>query len=120
MGCAILFGHGTGAGTNQWQPHNQFVSIWLDIGIFGVVFFAGLVFTLAIVSMRQRFRAFFCIIPVLLFIPCSQVLIEAPVYWFAISVACHVLFPQRIAFRLLATVHRKNLDTPASSRSALV
>jgi hypothetical protein len=50
---AIMFGHGTGAGTNRWQPHNQFVSIWLDIGIFGVVFFAGLLFTLALVSVPK-------------------------------------------------------------------
>lgn len=107
VGEAVMFGHGTGAGTNQWQPHNQFVSIWLDLGIFGLLFFAGFLFTLVFVSLRQRFRAFFCLMPVLLFIPCSQVLIEAPVYWFTISVACHALFPRRIVFRLLAPARKK-------------
>jgi hypothetical protein len=112
---AVLFGHGTGAGTNQWQPHNQFVSIWLDIGIFGVLFFATIVFAPVLASVKQRFRGFFCLIPVLLFIPCSQILIEAPVYWFTLSVACHVLFPHRVVLRLLAPAHRNPASAPSSS-----
>ncbi len=107
---ATIFGHGIGAGTNHWQPHNQIISVWLDMGIFGVLFFAGLVFTLAFVSMRQRFRGFFCLLPVLLFIPCSQVLIEMPVYWFTIAVTCHVLFPQRIVFQLFAATKANATD----------
>ncbi|MCE9518306.1 MAG: O-antigen ligase family protein [Verrucomicrobia bacterium] len=111
---AIIFGYGTGAGSNQWQPHNQIVSVWLDLGIFGMLLFVGAIMSLVIVSIRQRFRAFFCLIPVLLFIPCSQVLVETPVYWFAISVACHLLFPRRIVFRLLAAT-RLNLPNPNTS-----
>lgn len=111
---AILFGHGTGAGSNYWQPHNQIVTVWLDIGIFGMLFFTGIILALMFASMRQRFRAIFCIIPVLLFIPCSQILIETPVYWFTISVACHVLFPKRIKFRLLSP-GRIDLPTPGAS-----
>lgn len=111
---AILFGHGTGSGSNYWQPHNQIVTIWLDIGIFGMLFFTGFILALLIASMRQRFRAIFCIVPVLLFIPCSQILIETPVYWFAISVACHVLFPKRIKFRLLSPAS-PGLSNPGAS-----
>ncbi len=111
---AILFGHGTGTGANKWRPHNQIVALWLDTGILGVLFFFGLIFTLVFFSMRQRFRGFFCLLPVLLFIPCSQVLIEIPVYWFTIAVACHVLFPQRIVFRLIAPARSQ---APASSES---
>lgn len=115
---AIMFGYGTGAGTNRWQPHNQFVSIWIDIGIFGMLFFAAFVFVLAFTSMRRRFRGFFCLMPVLLFIPCSQVLIETPVYWFTIAVACHILLPNRVVFRLFAPAHRQALAPSASLPSA--
>ncbi len=110
---AVMFGHGTGSGTNEWQPHNQIVSIWLDIGIFGALFFTGMICALVFASVIQRFRGFFCLIPVLLFIPCSQVLIEAPVYWFTLSVACHVLFSQRVVIRLLAPARQKTAPPSA-------
>ena len=100
VGRAIMFGHGTGAGNNQWQPHNQFVSVWLDLGIFGLIFFAGLVLTLLVLSVRQRFRGIYCVMPVLLFIPCSQVLLDTPVYWLTITVALYTLIPRRIKFTL--------------------
>ena len=100
VGQAIILGHGTGAGANKWLPHNQFVAVWLDMGIFGLLAFGGGVFALAFVSLRERFRAFLCVMPVILFIPCSQVLVETPVYWFTIAVACYVLFPKRFVFRL--------------------
>ena len=36
-----LWGHGTGAGTSVWKPHNQIVSLWIDIGIPGVLLYIG-------------------------------------------------------------------------------
>ena len=117
VGRAITFGHGTGAGTNEWQPHNQFVTVWLDLGIFGVIFFASFVFSLLFFSIRKKFRAIYCVIPVLLFIPCSQILIETPVYWFTITVALYTLFPQRIRFRILGSSGRTgDLQTASATR----
>ncbi len=93
-------GYGTGKGGDLLQPHNQFVTQWLDLGIFGIMQYLGALLTFSIACATKKFRGGFCLIPVWLFIPCSQILLEMPAYWFSFAVAAMVLFPRRIAIRI--------------------
>ena len=95
-----LFGHGMGAGDIRWAPHNQFVMQWLELGIPGLLHYAGILLAVTVVCALQRFRAVYCLIPIWLFIPCSQILLETPPYWFAFGVAVMALFPKRYALSL--------------------
>lgn len=95
-----VFGHGVGAGSLQWRPHNQFVAQWIDLGIVGVVHYIGTLVVVSLVSILKRFRGGFCLLPVWLFIPFSQILPELPAYWYAAAVCCGVLFPKRYLIRL--------------------
>ena len=101
-----LFGHGMGAGDIRWAPHNQFVMQWLELGIPGLVHYAGILIIVTVVCVMRRFRAVYCLLPVWLFIPCSQILLETPPYWFAFAVAVMTLFPKRYALSLDRAAHQ--------------
>jgi O-antigen ligase len=96
-----LWGHGTGAGTSVWKPHNQIVSLWIDIGIPGVLLYIGGLLLLTLRCFTLKLRGFYCLVPLWLFIPCSQILIESPHYWFAAAVCCNLVYAGR--FRLVLT-----------------
>jgi hypothetical protein len=51
----------------------------------------------------------YCLIPIWLFIPCSQILLETPPYWFAFAVAVMTLFPKRYALSLGRTTPARAL-----------
>jgi O-antigen ligase len=117
VGQKPLWGHGTGAGTAWWQPHNQFVAVWLDIGLPGLLFFAGPLLLLTLLSALNRMQGLFCLIPVWLFIPCSQVLLDAQQFWFCLGVAACVLIPGRFSVRLggLREALTRPLPSPQAS-----
>lgn len=80
---APVAGLGTGAGTALYMPHNQLLSVWIDIGLVGVLFYGGLLVVLAWKCLASGFRGVFCLIPIIGFVPFSQTLIETAAYWFA-------------------------------------
>lgn len=94
-----MWGHGTGAGTSIWKPHNQIVSLWIDIGIFGPLLYVGTLFLLTFRSLALKLRGLYCLVPLWLFVPCSQILVESPHYWFTAAVCCNLVFSGR--FRLV-------------------
>lgn len=100
-----LWGHGTGAGTSIWKPHNQIVSLWIDIGIPGVLLYIGGLLVLTIRCFLVKLRGFYCLVPLWLFIPCSQILVESPHYWFAAAVCCNLVYSGR--FRLVLSAPPK-------------
>jgi hypothetical protein len=100
VGQKPVFGWGTGAGGEKWQPHNQFVTQWLDLGLPGVLLFAGILLALTAACALRGFSGGFCLIPVWLFIPCSQILLETPAYWMCLAVGAMAIFPGRLTFRL--------------------
>ena len=104
-----LMGFGTGSGTTCWQPHNQFVSVWLDLGLAGLVIYGGVLLMVTFRSVRRGFAGFFCLIPVWLFIPCSQVLLDMPAYWFSAAVCCHAIYPRRYRIALGAAPEHARL-----------
>ena len=95
-----ILGWGTGAGGEKWQPHNQFVTQWLDLGLGGVLLYAGILLSLTFACAMKGFSGGFCLIPVWLFIPCSQVLLETPAYWMCLAVGAMAIFPGRLTFRI--------------------
>lgn len=113
VGQKPVFGHGTGSGTAWWQPHNQFVAVWLDIGLPGVLLYAGALLTFTALCLFNRLQGVFCLIPVWLYIPCSQILMDAQQYWFCFAVAVSVLVPGRVALRMGSL--RELLARPAAS-----
>lgn len=104
-----LWGHGTGAGTSVWKPHNQIVSLWIDLGIIGPLLFIGGLLLLTFRSLMLKMRGFYCLVPLWLFIPCSQILIESPHYWFAAAVCCNLVYAGR--FRLVLHAPAKTQPT---------
>lgn len=95
-----LFGHGTGAGSSRWQPHNQIVAVWIDLGLVGALLYATVLLVISAKCLFSGLQGVFCLIPAWLFIPCSQILLEMPHYFMAVGVAACMLFPSRVAFRL--------------------
>ncbi len=107
-----IVGHGTGCASSFWQPHNQWVAIWLDIGFAGPVMLAGvLIFTTAR-SVLARGKAVLAVVPMWAFTVFSQNLVEMAAYWFCIAVALNELTSSR--FRL---VFRKPLSQPDMAAS---
>ena len=99
VGDAPVFGHGTGCASSQWQPHNQWVAIWLDIGVGGVVLYAATLLFLTIRVIMAGGRGFFALLPLWAFSVFSQNLVETAGYWFCAGVVTLVATKSR--FRLV-------------------
>lgn len=100
-----IIGYGTGAGDggDTWQPHNMFVTQWIDMGLPGLLQYLAALLTITIACVMRRCSGGFCLIPVWLFIPCSQVLMETPAYWYCFAVAAMTVFPKRFTLTLRKT-----------------
>ncbi len=108
-----VFGHGTGAGNTQWQPHNQFVAIWDDLGIGGVILFAGLLIYLTSACVKAGGRGFACLIPLWGYIPFSQVLMETSAYWYCATACACAVTARRYSISLLGS-QRSPVNNPTS------
>jgi O-antigen ligase len=118
VGQKPIWGHGTGSGTAWWQPHNQFVAVWLDVGLPGLLLFAGPLLIVTLLCAVNRFQGLFCLIPVWLFIPCSQILLDAQQFWFCLATAICVLVPGRFALRLGSLREAFSRPQPSAQASA--
>lgn len=107
-----ITGHGTGAGTFWWRPHNEVVSLWVDLGLLGPVLYCSMLGYLAWRCLRTR-RGLYCLLPVFFFIPFSQVLVELPSYWITAAVAALVTSPHRYRLTLGLSSTRRTLATPS-------
>lgn len=108
-----VFGHGTGCASSHWQPHNQWIGIWLDIGIGGVLLYAGTLFFVTARCVLSKGVGIFAIIPLWMFSIFSQNLVETAGYWFCAGVALSLTTHSR--FKLV--IKRPSLQ-PASSATA--
>lgn len=112
VGNSPVTGFGMGSGELKWRPHNMIIAHWLDVGIFGVLQYVGGLVVFTLCSLLNRCRAIFCLVPLWLFIPCSQALLETTAYWFTWGVAAYTLFPKRFTLALASR------DAPAAGRTA--
>ncbi|MDB6120227.1 MAG: hypothetical protein JWO08_4008 [Verrucomicrobiaceae bacterium] len=95
-----VFGHGTGCASSQWQPHNQWVAIWLDIGVGGVMLYALSLLTLTILCLKAGGKGFFALLPLWCFSVFSQNLVETAGYWFCAGVVAVVTTKGRFRFAI--------------------
>ncbi len=95
-----LVGYGTGCASYTWQPHNQWVAVWLDIGIIGPLLYATILVTLTILCILNKGKAIYAVIPLWMFSVFSQNLVEMACYWFTASVAVYELTTGRIRIAL--------------------
>ncbi len=94
-----LWGYGLGCACGAvWQPHNQLVSIWLEIGFLGVVAYLIQLMVPLLACLWRRFPGGggWCLLPAFLNIPCQQWLLEMPPYLFALAVVYGEVFPHRV------------------------
>lgn len=90
-----LAGHGTGVSGSRWAPHNEYVSLWLEMGIPGLLLFAGTMAALVIRSIMTGGRAGYLVFAILAYTPAGQGRIEMPHFCLALSTAAVLLWPQR-------------------------
>lgn len=98
-----LAGYGFGAGHNHWQPHNMLVSVWLDLGFAGALFYTLILISLLVKSLLQRGLALVAVVPVILFVPFSQMLHDHPSTWFGALVAGILTSSRPLAFALFSS-----------------
>jgi O-antigen ligase len=96
-----VFGYGTGAGTDQWKPHNQLVSTWVDIGLPGVIPYLAVLFLIAARAVLRPQAAMLCAIPVICFLPFSQMLMDTTPYWIVAILGLLRSSPSPVVIRFL-------------------
>lgn len=96
-----IVGLGTGAGTFKYVPHNQFVSLWVDLGLFGALYYTFLLCVLLYKSITQPAAALLCAIPVIAFLPFSQTLVDTGCYWLIAILGALLSSRQPLTLRLL-------------------
>lgn len=90
-----VFGYGTGVSGTLWAPHNEYVSIWLEMGIPGLLLFAGTLGALVIRCVTSGGTAGYLLFAIIAFTPAGQGRLETPHFALALAVAAHLLWPKK-------------------------
>lgn len=105
-----MFGHGTGISGTTLAPHNEYVSLWLEMGIPGLALFVGTWLWLIVRSIMTGGRAGYLIFALVAYTPFGQGRMEVPHYSVAMVVAACVLWPRRYRLTL-----RSSKTAPAAT-----
>lgn len=95
-----LLGHGTGISGTIYAPHNEYVSLWLEMGIPGLVLFVGTWLWLIMRSVLTGGTAGYLIFALIAYTPFGQGRMEVPHFSLAMITAACVLWPKRYQFTL--------------------
>lgn len=95
-----VLGHGTGISGTVYAPHNEYVSVWLELGIPGLVLFVGTWLWLIVRSVLTGGKAGYLIFALIAYTPFGQGRIEVPHFSLAMVAAACVLWPKRYGFTL--------------------
>jgi len=106
-----LLGHGTGVSGVLWAPHNEYVSLWLEMGIPGLLLFVGTLGALVVRSIMLGGRAGYLLFAIIAYTPAGQGRIEMPHYYLAVATAAFILWPEK--YRLTLTSPKRPADTSA-------
>lgn len=100
-----VFGHGTGISGTVYAPHNEYVSLWLEMGIPGITLFVGTWLWLVLRSVMTGGRAGYLLFALIAYTPVGQGRIEVPHFSLAMVAAACILWPKRyqITLRSLKT-----------------
>jgi O-antigen ligase len=102
-----LLGHGTGVSGVLWAPHNEYVSLWLEMGIPGLLLFVGTLGLMVFRSITTGGRAGYLLFAIIAYTPAGQGRIEMPHYYLALATAAFILWPER--YRIALTSPDKSL-----------
>ena len=102
-----LLGHGTGVSGVLWAPHNEYVSLWLELGIPGLLLFVGTLGLMVFRSITTGGRAGYLLFAIIAYTPAGQGRIEMPHYYLALATAAFILWPER--YRIALTSPEKSL-----------
>ncbi|SKB04857.1 O-antigen ligase [Prosthecobacter debontii] len=106
---APLLGHGTGVSGVLWAPHNEYVSLWLELGIPGLLLFVGTLGSLVVRSIMTGGKAGYLLFAIIAYTPAGQGRIEMPHYYLALSTAAFILWPK---------MYRLTLRSPTQTEAA--
>lgn len=95
-----LLGHGTGISGTYYAPHNEYASLWLEVGIPGLTLFIGTWLWLITRSFLTGGRAGYLIFALIAYTPFGQGRIEMPHFSLAMVSAACVLWPRRYQLTL--------------------
>lgn len=95
-----VFGHGTGISGTQYAPHNEYVSLWLEMGVPGLVLFVGTWLWLITRSVMTGGKAGYLVFALMAYTPVGQGRIEVPHFSLAMVTAACVLWPKRYGFTM--------------------
>ncbi|MGV3662012.1 MAG: O-antigen ligase family protein [Prosthecobacter sp.] len=95
-----VFGHGTGISGTIYAPHNEYVSLWLEMGIPGLLLFVGTWLWLITRSVLTGGKAGYLVFALIAYTPFGQGRIEVPHFSLAMVAAACVLWPKRYGFTL--------------------
>ena len=100
-----ILGQGVGSSGTLWAPHNEIISIWLELGIPGMLVFVVLHGILMLGCVLRGGRAAYCIFAILFYVPAAQGRIDTVHYWLVAAVAAHVIWERRYALTLRRPQH---------------
>ncbi len=112
-----LFGHGTGISGTLYAPHNEYVSIWLEMGIPGLTLFVGTWLWLIIRSVLTGGKAGYLLFALLAYSPVGQGRLEVPHFSLAMVAAACILWPKRYGFTLRSLKNAEAAPSPFSLAS---
>ncbi len=95
-----VLGHGVGSASTLWAPHNEYVYIWLELGLPGLFLYLGMLLLMTWRCIVTRSPAGYCLIALWAYTPFAQGRIQDPHFWLTVAVAVHVLWPKRYYFTL--------------------
>ena len=107
-----FLGYGTGVSGARWAPHNEYVSIWLELGIPGLLLFVGTLGILILRSLTTGGKAGYLLFAMIAYTPAGQGRIETPHFLLALSTAAVILWPNRYRFVLSHSLPPSHTQEP--------
>jgi hypothetical protein len=101
-----ILGHGVGAGSSKWQPHNEFVSLWVEHGIVGAVGIVGIWVFMFFKCLLQKGTGVLMILPHIAFVPFTQMQMETISVFYSALLVAHLTSRSPIRFALLSPTPR--------------
>lgn len=94
------WGHGVGSASTRWAPHNEYVAMWLELGVPGLLLYLSIVWGLALRSLLSKGQAWFAVLGYLAYTPIAQERVLDPHFYLSLLTIAHVLWPQRFSILL--------------------
>jgi O-antigen ligase len=111
-----IAGHGVGAASTRWAPHNEYVAMWLEMGVVGLIVYLLTLYGPALRSLMCGGKAAYAVLAMLAYSPIAQGRVMDAHFYFTLLTTAHILWPHR--FRLV-TSHQPMApaaSTPAASQ----